>query len=171
MSFSRTDCVMTAPDTGMVIVVAAFAADGNRLFHAMTDPAEITLWWGGRRGGSSVTWRGRPEVGSDWFAEGVFSRGRTFSASGTFLEIDRGKRFIQSWHASWDELIPTEASLRFEPIGGGTVLSLVHKGFLGRDSACQAQAQLWWKVIKWMRPYLQDQTDQIRSDQISPASR
>ena len=159
MPFSRTDCVMAAPDTGMLIVVAAFAVDGDSLYRAFTDQEEIDRWWGGRRGGSIVTWRGTAEVGGTWQAEGVFSRGRIFTASGKFLDLETGKRIVQSWHASWDDMIPTEASIRFEAMPNSTVLSLVHKGFQGRDAACQAQAQIWWKVIKWLRLYLQDGAD------------
>jgi uncharacterized protein YndB with AHSA1/START domain len=157
MPFSQMDCVITNPETGMVIAVAVFNADAHTLFRALTDPAEIARWWGGRRGGSAVAWQGKPEIGGEWRAEGVFSRGRTFTASGLFLEIEPGKRMVQSWHACWDQLTPTEASFRFEAVEGGTMLSLVHKGFQGRDAACQTQAQFWWKVIKWLRSHLQEE--------------
>lgn len=155
MPFSRMDCVMAAAETGMVIVAAAFATDTERLFLAMTDPAHIPRWWGGGRGGSSVIWQGKAEAGGAWHAEGTFSRGRAFSASGQFLSVEPGKRLLESWHADWDDMETTEVSMMFEPIEGGTMLTLVHKGFLGREKSCQAQAQMWWRVIKWLRPYLQ----------------
>lgn len=155
MPFSRMDCVMTAADTGMVIVAAAFAADTDRLFRAVTEPAEIALWWGGGRGGSHVTWQGKAETGAAWLAEGSFPGDRSFTASGHFLAVDRGNRLLQSWQADWDGMAPTEVSMMFEPVEGGSMLTLVHKGFLGREPSCQAQAQIWWRVIKWLRPYLQ----------------
>lgn len=157
MPFSRMDCVMTAADTGMVIVAAAFATDADRLFRALTDAAEIGRWWGGGRGGSYVTWRGKAEVGGVWHAEGVFSRDRSFEAAGHFLEIDPGRRLVQSWHADWDNMMLTEASMLFEPVEGGVMLTLVHKGFKDREQSCQAQAHMWWRVIKWLRLYLQAQ--------------
>ena len=155
MPFSRMDCVMTAADTGMVIVAAAFTTDTDRLFLAVTEPAEIAHWWGGGRGGSAVTWQGKAEAGASWRAEGTFSRDRSFSALGQFLAVDPGRRLLQSWQADWDGMETTEVSMLFEPIEGGAMLTLVHKGFLGREQACQAQAQMWWRVIKWLRPYLQ----------------
>lgn len=159
MPFSKMDCVMTTPEKGMVIAVATFTVRGDRLYQALTDPAEIDRWWGGWRGGSFVTWSGKAEVGGEWQAEGAFSRGRTFSAKGAFLEIEPGNRFVQTWHSSWDDMVATQASLRFEAVAEGTTLSLVHMGFQGREAALQAQAQIWWRVIKWLRPYLQGETD------------
>lgn len=157
MPFARMDCVMTTADTGMVIVAAAYVTDADRLFRALTDPAEISRWWGGGRGGSHVTWRGKAEAGGPWFAEGTFSGNRSFKAAGHFLEIEPGRRLVQSWHADWDDMALTEASMLFEPIEGGIMLTLVHKGFKDRERACQAQAQMWWRVIKWLRPYLQEE--------------
>jgi len=157
MALSQNDCVMTSPETGMVIALAVFPVDAERLFRAFTESAEIGRWWGGRRGGSQVTWQGRPEVGTNWRADGQFAKGRSFSASGTFIEIERHSRFVQSWRGSWDGMLLTEVSLRFEPTADGTVMSLVHSGFEGRDAACQAQAQIWWKVIKWLRLHFPEQ--------------
>lgn len=155
MPFSRMDCVMTAADTGMVIVAAAFVTETDRLYHAVTEPAEIARWWGGGRGGSHVTWQGKAEAGSPWRAEGTFSRDRSFIAAGEFLSVDPGRRTLQSWQADWDGMAATEVSMMFEPVEGGAMLTLVHKGFVGREHSCQAQAQMWWRVIKWLRPYLQ----------------
>ena len=157
MPYSRLDCVMTAPEQGMVIAVAAFTTEPEKLFHALTDPVEIGRWWGGRRGGSQVTWLGKAEAGGAWAAKGVFPGGRSFKATGLFLDVEPRLRIVQTWHASWDAMTPTEASLRFEAHRSGTVLSLVHTGFDDRLESCEAQAQMWWKVIKWMRPYLQNE--------------
>ena len=158
MPFSRMDCVMAAADTGMVIVAAAFVTDTEQLFRAVTESAEIATWWGGGRGGSTVRWRGRAVAGESWRGEGIFSRDRCFVASGEFLAVDPGRRLLQSWQADWDGMAPTEVSMLFEPIDGGAVLTLVHKGFLGRDHSCQAQAQMWWRVIKWLRRHLQGES-------------
>jgi uncharacterized protein YndB with AHSA1/START domain len=151
----------------MVIVAAAYATQQTLLFRALTDPADISSWWGGGRGGSYVTWQGKPEAGAAWSAEGVFSRGRSFHARGHFLEIDPGRRLVQSWHADWDGMAPTEASMLFEPIEGGVMLTLVHKGFKDREQSCQAQAHMWWRVIKWLRPFVQ--ADGVGLNQEAPA--
>ena len=158
MELSQTDCVMTSPETGMLIAVAVFPVEAGRLFRAMTEPAEINSWWGGRRGGSSVIWQGRPQAGADWRADGQFAKGSAFSATGKFIAIEPDHRFVQSWQGSWDGMLPTEVSLRFEPAEQGTMLSLVHRGFEGRNDACLAQAQIWWKVVKWLRLHFPDQT-------------
>lgn len=155
MPSSKLDCVMSASDAGMVIAVASFPVVPERLFEALTDTVEIGRWWGGRRGGSFVSWIGQPEPGSSWRAEGVFSHGKVFVASGQFLDVERPHRFVQSWQSSWTGPFSTIASIRLELVGDMTVLSLVHKGFEGRHEACEAQAQIWWKIVKWLRVYLQ----------------
>ena len=157
MELSESDCVMTSQETGTVIAVAVFPVEAERLFRAMTESAEITSWWGGDSGNSSVTWHGKAQAGADWRAVGQFARGGFFSASGTFIEIDPHHRYVQSWQGSWDGMLPTEVSLLFEPTGRGTMLSLVHRGFEGRHDACLAQAQMWWKVVKWLRLYFPEQ--------------
>jgi uncharacterized protein YndB with AHSA1/START domain len=161
MALSQNDCVMTSPEMGMVIAVAVFPVDTERLFRAFTEPAEISHWWGGQRGGSRVVWRGHPEAGKTWQAEGQFAKDRTFSAKGTFIEIERPSRFVQSWQGSWDGMQPTEVSLRFEQTPQGTALSLVHRGFEGRDAARLAQAQIWWKVIKWLRLHFPEDAETL----------
>ena len=152
---SPLDCVKIVTDAGLVIGGATFRVDEERLFTALTDTVEIGRWWGGRRRGSNVTWIGTPEAGSPWWAEGVFSGRRVFLASGHFLEVERPHRFVQSWQSSWAGLELTKASVRLEPGPEGTVLSLVHSGFCGQPEAARAQAQLWWKVIKWLHIHLQ----------------
>ncbi len=156
MPYSRWDSVLTAPESGTVIAVAVFTARPDRVFRALTDSDDIQQWWGGGRGGSQIAWEGQPEAGTHWEARGDFSGGRTFTAWGEFLQVEPGQHYVQSWRTSWDEGNASEASVRVKPIKDGTALTLVHHGFINRREACQTQAQIWWKVIKWLRPHLQN---------------
>jgi len=163
MPYSRWDSVLTAPDSGTVIAVAVFTARHDRVFRALTDADEIHQWWGGGRGGSNIIWEGQPEAGTRWEAQGEFPGKRSFKAWGEFLSVEAGQHFVQSWHTSWDDANPSEASVRIKPIKDGTAMTLVHHGFINRREACQAQAQMWWKIIKWLRPHLQEHLFSVTS--------
>jgi uncharacterized protein YndB with AHSA1/START domain len=156
MPYSRWDSVLTAPESGTVIAVAVYTAKPERVFRALTDADEMQQWWGGGRGGSTIVWEGQPKAGTRWEARGEFSGGRIFTAWGEFREVEPDQHYVQSWHTSWDEGLSSEVSVRFKPVKDGTALTLVHHGFINRRDACQAQAQMWWKIIKWLRPHLQN---------------
>ena len=92
---------------------------------------------------------------SSWRAEGSRVAGRAvFTVFGDFLDVDAPRQIEATWHGSWDRLAITRLSLRLEPVAGGSVLTVMHQGFMGRPEACRRQGRLWYLAIRWLTAYL-----------------
>jgi len=147
--------VVIHPNSGSLIAVADFKVAPERLFRALTAPEEIGRWWGGTKPLPSVLWVGVPVKGTSWRAEGSRMEGRAvFTVFGDFLDVDAPRRIEATWHGSWDRLAMTRLSLRLEPVAGGSVLTLMHQGFLGRPDSCRRQGRLWYLALRWLHAYL-----------------
>ena len=75
-------------------------------------------------------------------------RGRR--AGGVFLELEKGKRISFTWEATG---FPTEVALGFQPVADGTLLSLHHTGFGGRERLRQEHLALWSRLLERARCY------------------
>ena len=151
MGVVKLDHVVIHPDSGSIVAVADFPVAPERLFRALTAADEISRWWGGAKPLPSVLWVGVPLRGTGWRAEGSRMAGRAiFTVFGDFLDVDKPRRVEATWHGSWDGLAMTRLSLRLEPVADGSVLTLMHQGFLGRDVACRRQGRIWYLAIRWL---------------------
>lgn len=161
MPVTRLSHVVINPKAGSLVAVADFKVPAERLFRALTAAEEIGRWWGGSKALPSVLWVGVPLRGTGWRAEGSRIGGRAiFIVFGDFLDVDAPRRIEATWHGSWDALSMTRLSLRFEPVaGGGSVLTLMHQGFLGREAACRRQGRVWYLAIRWLKAYFRAEAE------------
>ena len=152
----RLKNVAIHPGSGNIIVVAEFPVPPDRLFRALTAAEEIGRWWGSPRSVPTLLWVGVPVKGTSWRAEGSRVAGRAaFTAFGDFLDVDAPRQMQMSWHGSWDQMMPTRIDARLEPVLGGSVLTLLHQGFMGREQACLRQGRIWYRAMKRLKAYLQ----------------
>jgi uncharacterized protein YndB with AHSA1/START domain len=114
-----------------------FAARPERVFQALTDPAELVRWWGPE--GFTV-----PECELDVRPGGAWRTcmrspdGNLHCVSGVYREIVPPKRLVYTW--SWEtEGPPHETLVTIELVArdGGTDLTLLHQGFKSDDSRDQ----------------------------------
>jgi uncharacterized protein YndB with AHSA1/START domain len=92
-------------------------ASPERVFRALTEPAELARWFGV---GAEIDLR---PGGALAF---IFRAGRE---TGTVLAVEPPRRFAFSWGAPH----ATEATFLLEPRDGGTLLRLTETGFGGGD--------------------------------------
>ncbi len=146
--------VVIHPGSGSIVAVCDFKVPPERLFRALTDAAEIGRWWGGAKALPNVLWVGVPVRGTGWRAEGSRRAGRAvFTIFGDFLDVDAPRRIEATWHGSWDALAMTRISLRFEPVTDGSVLTLMHQGFMGRPQNCRRQGRIWSLALRWLKAH------------------
>lgn len=69
---------------------------------------------------------------------------------GVFLELEKGKRISFTWEATG---FPTEVALGFQPVEDGTLFSLHHTGFGGRERLRQEHLALWSRLLERTRCY------------------
>ncbi|WP_292328007.1 SRPBCC domain-containing protein, partial [Mesorhizobium sp.] len=84
--------------------------------------------------------------------------GRTLPASGSFLEIETGRRVVQTRRYDWDHPTlgrhETTVAYLLEPTSAGTRLTVCHGGFAGFPDAAAEHAEGWARVLGWLQAHL-----------------
>ena len=136
------------PAGGTILAVVEITATPERLFRALTSP-EVVEWWGQEGLYRTTNWTGDLRVGGRWRASGVGADGAEFAVEGEFVEIDAPRRLSYTWQPSWDPGKTTTVHFRFDPIEGGTRLTLRHDGFSSPES-CQGHSRGWPRILDWL---------------------
>lgn len=143
---------------GVILASVEIAVPPERVFRALTDPNEVTAWWGSADTYRTEEFMADLRVGGRWSARGRSADGRTFAVEGEFLEIDAPHRLVQTWIPDWEPGLKTRLTYRLEPIQGGTRLTLRHEGFGDRHTALQGHTQGWERVLGWVRDYARNES-------------
>lgn len=157
-----------SPDHDVVTAEIFVAAPPERVFQAITDPAQLSRWWGHKdiyrvTGGESDL-----RVGGKWLSEGVSADGTRFRVEGEYLEVDPPRRLVQTWDASYCSTLRTVVYWDLEPqavhalqtsgprkSGTGTLVRLRHTGFAGTPKEAISHGEGWKLVLGWLDEYLQ----------------
>jgi uncharacterized protein YndB with AHSA1/START domain len=155
------------PDQTTVLAEIFIAAPPERVFEAITDPAQLSKWWG-QSNLYRITERFsdlRP--GGKWLAQGEGADGRKFSVGGEYLEVDPPRRLVHTWIASYMGTMKTVVYWELTPqpvhglhpngpkrAGTGTVVKLRHEGFVGAPHAAD-HGEGWKRVFGWLLAYLE----------------
>lgn len=159
--------ILTADQT-TVLAEVFIAASPERVFQAITDPAQLSKWWGQsdlyRITGRSADLR----VGGKWWCEGEGVDGTKFSVQGEYLDFDPPRRLVHTWIASYMGALRTVVHWDLEPqpvhglhpsgpkkAGTGTMVRLRHEGFAGAAQAAVSHGEGWKRVFGWLTPYLE----------------
>lgn len=156
------------PNQDTVIAEVFIAAPPERVFEAITDPAQLSKWWG-EPSLYRITERSsdvRP--GGKWFSAGVGADGTKFSVEGEYLEVDPPRRLVHTWISSY--MPPTRTivywDLQPQPVhnlhpggprkaGTGTLVKLRHEGFASLPQAAAEHGDGWKRVMGWLVSYLE----------------
>jgi len=156
------------PDQETVLAEIFIAAPPERVFQAISDPEQLSRWWG-QNGLYRITERGadvRP--GGKWWCAGVGADGTKFSVEGEYLEVDPPRRLVHTWIASyqgplrtvvyWDLEAQTVHGLHPsgpKKAGTGTLVKLRHEGFVGAPKAAIDHGEGWKRVFGWLEAYVE----------------
>ena len=166
------------PDQDTVVAEIFIAAPPARVFEAITDPAQLSRWWG-QNGLYRVT-EGKSDLrpGGKWLSSGVGKDGTRFSVEGEYLEIDPPRRLVYTWLSSYMgplktvvfwELIPQSVH-ELHPSGPkksgtGTLVKLRHEGFASDPKQGISHGEGWKRVLGWLEAYIvRGETVDSRSD-------
>ncbi len=156
------------PDQEAVIVEVFIAAPPERVFHAISEPEQLSRWWG-ENGRYRITERTVDlHEGGRWWCAGVFAGGVKFSIEGEYLEIDPPRRLVHTWIASYQGPLKTTVYWDLEPqaihglhpsgpkkAGTGTLVKLRHEGFVGPKDAALSHGEGWKRVFHWLQAYVE----------------
>jgi len=128
-------------------------------FRALTTH-ELERWWGSAETYRMTEWNADLRVGGRWSVLVRLPDGKTFPASGEFLEIDSPTRVVQTRKYDWDYPLlgrrETIVTYRFDPIAAGTRVAVRHEGFNGFIEAADEHAEGWERVLRWLDAWRQD---------------
>lgn len=148
---------MTEPDPEDGVVKSVFIkARPERVFRALTEPAELLAWWGDRQVYWCTKWTLDLRVGGRWRCEGTSRRGGAFSVEGEFVEIVPPARLQYTWRASWVEAPPTTVRITLSAQQDGTLVRWEHSGFHGYPRALADHRGGLPTVVAWLRTFLED---------------
>lgn len=133
---------------GVVRAEIDIDAPPEDVFDALTEPAQLAAWWGGDQY-RTFDWNVDLRPGGLWDVKTEGPNG-TNSVRGEYLEIDRPRRLVYTWHASWDGFARTVIHVQLVTIASGTRVSILHEGFRGRPEACDGHALGWQSVLGWL---------------------
>jgi uncharacterized protein YndB with AHSA1/START domain len=155
------------PDQETVVAEIFIAAPPERVFEAISDPEQLSRWWG-QNGLYRITERSadlRP--GGKWSCAGVGADGTEFSVEGEYLEIDPPRRLVHTWVASYQGPLKTVVFWDLEPqtvhglhpsgpkkAGTGTLVKLRHEGFVGVPQSAINHGEGWKRVLAWLEAYV-----------------
>ena len=156
------------PDQETVLAEIFIAAPPERVFQAISDPEQLSRWWG-QNGLYRITERSadlRP--GGKWSCAGVGADGTKFGVEGEYLEIDPPRRLVHTWIASYQGPLKTTVHWDLEPqivhglhpsgpkkAGTGTLVKLRHEGFVGAPKAAADHGEGWKRVFGWLEAYVE----------------
>jgi len=111
-------------NAGIVLATVDIKAPAEKIFRALTDPADLPKWWGQADMYQTTAMTADLRPGGAWRTDGVGADGTPFHVGGTYTVIDAPHRLEFTWKPSW-EAVETEVSYTLQAIDGGTRVTAV----------------------------------------------
>lgn len=156
------------PEQNTVVAEIFIAAPPERVFEAITDPAQIPQWWGQNTLYRVSHGTADLRVGGKWSSSGVGKDGTKFTVEGEYLEIDPPRRLVHTWIPSYRQGLKTVVIWDLQPqsvhglhpsgprkSGTGTMLKLRHEGFGGDTKAALDHGEGWKRVFGWLAAFVE----------------
>lgn len=146
----------------VVHVVADIAAPPERVFEALTNPAELAQWWGAEGLYRTEKWEVDLRPGGKWKSYiaapegGEMSDPRTpepQTVGGEYITVDPPRVLEFTWSPSWDGFATSTVRCEIEPTVSGSRLTLVHSGFATAEMTT-GHGQGWVRVLGWLRGHV-----------------
>jgi uncharacterized protein YndB with AHSA1/START domain len=137
-------------ESGVVKAEIEIGAPPERVFHSLTDPSELTAWWGSDDMYRTFDWQIDLREGGSWSVQTRAADGTEMTVNGTYLEIDPPRRLAYTWRPSWDEFAETTVRIELQPIPSGTRVLVTHTGFGERALAAEGTGEGWIRVLEWL---------------------
>jgi uncharacterized protein YndB with AHSA1/START domain len=130
------------------------AASPERVYAALTDPAELAAWWGSEEVYRTYDWESDLRVGGrrNCRAENRVT-GVKSTLKGEYLEIDPPRVLAFTWEPSWEKVHPTVVRIELTAIASGTRLVLTHSGWDEAKQARSSHEQGWPRVLGFLVAY------------------
>ena len=135
-----------------IIQEIVIKAPAERIFEALTNPAQRTKWWGAEGRFQTTHMESDLRPGGKWMMRGNGIGGRPFTIRGEYRQIEPPRLLIFTWLSDWQE-DAFETLVRFDLIenNGITVVRLTHSG-LATDSS-RLSHKGWPQILARLQGY------------------
>jgi len=129
-----------ASDT--IVQEVSIKAPAERVFEALTDPAQRIKWWGAEGRFQTTHMESDLRPGGKWMMSGVGVGGRPFTVTGVYRTID--------WQPD-----ATESLVRLDLVekDGVTLVRLTHSGLV--TAASRESHRGWPQILGWLQAYVE----------------
>lgn len=153
--------ISVTPNQDAIIGTVHVAAAPERVFDAITDPAQLMEWWGKSDIWRCIDWRSDLRVGGKWQSEWIDPEGKHHNLGGEYREIDPPRLLVYTW--VFKESHP-QSLVRWEltPVRNGTDVKLTHSGLAGFPEAFADYRGGWPKVLERLTKHCETQSASSR---------
>lgn len=151
-TMSITPTAHITPDNDVVTLEIFIAAPRERIFQAITDPAQASQWWGRKDQYYFNHFDMDVRVGGKWSTTGTKPQIGDLEVHGEFLEIDPPRRLAYSWSSSWMPAV-TKVLWELDSQSNGTLVRLTHSGFAGDANQTQGHSHGWSLLFTWLQAF------------------
>ncbi len=130
------------------------AAEPERIFQALVDPAQVPQWWGQKGIYHCTEFKSDFRVGGDWKTTGIGPDGGPFTAHGKYLEINPPRSPAYTWVASWTGSVQTTVRWELSSSAKGTQVTVRHCGLAAHPELAQAYRG-WPRMLGWLRLFIE----------------
>jgi len=126
-------------------------APAARVFDALTDPDQRTVWWGSKGRFQTTHVESDLRPGGKWLMRGTGLGGKPFTVRGEYRVVEPPRALAFTWLPDWQQS-PTETLVRFDLTEKDdvTTVRLTHSGL----NAESVQAHKGWpQILEWLRAY------------------
>jgi uncharacterized protein YndB with AHSA1/START domain len=134
------------PNNNAVLAEIFIAAPPDRVFQALTDPAQMPLWWGEKGMYRITECKNDLRPGGKWVSAGVGADGKSFQVDGeyTTVRVELEPRDVHGLQHRGPQRV-----------GTGTLVKIRHEGFAGDSAQAKGHGEGWARVLGWMKAFVE----------------
>jgi len=127
-------------------------APAERIFEALTDPAERIKWWGAEGRFQTTHMESDLHPGGKWMMRGNGVGGRPFTVMGEYRQIEPPRLLIFTWLPDWQgDAVETLVRFELTENSGLTTVRLTHSGLTTESSRLSHKG--WPQILTWLQTY------------------
>jgi uncharacterized protein YndB with AHSA1/START domain len=158
-----TPTSQVTPDNDVLTLELFIAAPRERIFEALTDPAQAAKWWGRKDHYYFNHFNMDVRPGGKWSATGTSAKSGDIVVHGEFVEVNPPSRLAYTWESNWMEVL-TNVLWELDSEANGTLVKLTHSGFAGNVDQLKGHSFGWTLVFTWLQAFAEKgETTDVRS--------
>jgi len=137
-----------------IVQEIAIKGSADRIFAALTDPAQRVKWWGAEGRFQAKQMESDLRPGGRWVMRGIGMGGKPFQVGGEYRQIEPPRLLVFTWLPDWQG-DTTESLVRFDlnEKDGVTTVRLTHSGLVTERSRTSHRG--WPEILASLRGYIE----------------